>query len=152
MESGKVVSNCTAYNQLRESESILETTNNMLVAAEYLECSLSSKLNKKNNSSDILANALDIVRIRQLPLSLAQQVGRHDVLKSKFVFDGEHSLKYDKGHHNVVISIKGSLSQNKYLLWVTDEILNATYRAYYPAVLVVNGSDYIVKPYYASGF
>ena len=152
MESGKVVSNCNDYNKLRKSELILETTDNMIVSAEYLECSLQSKPYKENNYSELLDNILVVIRIRQLPLSIAQQADRQDVLKSMFTSDGEHSLKYDKDHHNVTISIIGSLSQNEYLLWVTDEILNATYSAYYPAVLVFTGSNYIVKPYYTSGF
>lgn len=152
MESGKTASNCTVYNQLRESEAILESTNNMLASAEYLECSLPLKLHEQKDYSELLANALNIVRIRQFPLSLAQQVERQDVLNSKFVFTGTNSLEYVEGHHNIVITVKGSLSQNEYLLWVTDEILNATYRAYYPALLVVNKSNYVVKPYYASGF
>lgn len=152
MESGKSTSNCTGYNKLRKSETIRESTDNMLVSAAYLECSLPLKLHKQNNYSELLANALNFVRIRQFPLSLAQQVERLDLLNSKFVLTGKNSLEYVKGHHNIVITVKGSLSPNEYLLWVTDEILNATYRAYYPAVLVVNKSNYVVKPYYASGF
>lgn len=152
IESGKVISNCTGYNKLRESEKILETTNNMLVSAEYLECSLSPNIQIRNNYSELLDKVLEVVRVRQFPLSLAQQVDRNAVLNTLFVSDKTYSLKYDKGHHNVAITIKGSFSKNEYLVWVTDEILNATYRAYYPAVLVVSGSNYAIEPFYESGF
>ena len=151
MESGKTASDCITYNQLRETELISESVDNMLISA-YLDCSVPIKLHNEHDYSALIANALNIVRIMDFPLSLAQHVGRQDLLNSKFVSTGNNSLEYAKEHHNILITVKGTLSQNEYLLWVSDEILNATYRAFYPAVLVVNKGGYLIKPYYLSGF
>ena len=151
-QSGRTASDCASYNQLRKSEHLAETVNNMIVASEYLDCSLSPNLIHLPSYKPLLVQINDQVRIRQFPLSLGQMVERNDKLKVLFMVKGNDTLSYEKETHNVQIAVKGMLTNQKYLLWVVDEILDATYRAYYPAVLSVDNGLFEIEPYYASGF
>ena len=151
-QSGRTATDCTSYNQIRKSEPLVETVNNMILASDYLECSLSPNLLHFPSYKSLLFQINEQVRIRQFPLSIGQMVGRNDKLKVLFMVDGKDSLTYEKENHNVKIVVKGMLSDQKYLIWVVDEILDATYRAYYPAILTVDNELFEIEPYYASGF
>lgn len=152
MQSGKVAEDCSSYNELRYSERPREDIKNKLVASEYLECSLASNPTPVKNSVEVLQQFNQQLRIRQFPLSLGPRVSRRDLLKLKFTYADNSSLIYVDGNHHVSIALKGEIAERRYLVWVTDEILDATYRSYYPAVVVRNGTDFKVEPYYASGF
>ena len=152
MESGKVASDCASYNKLRASERILETSINKLVSSEYLECSLTRGVEQTSNVDNFIELLMNSVRIRQFPLSLGPQINRKTLLKDKFDYNGKFSLEYENGQHHIRITYKGKISEGRHLFWVTDEILDATYRAYYPAVVVSSHNGFVVEPYYGGGF
>lgn len=151
-QSGHTASDCASYNHQRKSERLADTVYNRMIASEYLECSLSPSLRHLPSYTLLLIQVNEQVRVRQFPLSLAQMVDRNDKLKALFMVQGNDSLAYEKENHNVKIGVKGMLTDQKYLLWVVDEILDANYRAYYPAVLSVDNGKFEIEPYYASGF
>ena len=152
MASGKTVSDCNSFNELRNTESLLEDSMNMLASSEYLECSLVSNLEQVSSVEEFIHVLNKNLRIRQFPLSLGPQVDRKSLLNEKFNFDGKFSLKYEKDLHKISITYKGKISEGRHLVWVVDEILDATYRAYYPAVVVVSSDRFAVEPYYGGGF
>ncbi|MGX5175336.1 hypothetical protein ACUR5C_15055 [Aliikangiella sp. IMCC44653] len=151
-ESGAKVRTCEKYNSLRASQRISETTSNMIIAAEYLECSLMSDLKQVDRPTEVIAPIGKELRIRSIPTSLGPQVDRMAVLSDKFVFDGHDSFKFSEGNHNIVLTLKGQIKSGEYLFWVFDEILDATYRAFFPLIIEVDGNNIKARPFYLSGF
>lgn len=152
LESGEVVNNCNEYNKYRQYSRVKETINNQIAAGEYLECSLISTLETRSGYNIILKEMLSNIRVRQLPLSVGPRAGRKDKLNTLFSLSGEDSLLFEENDHHIRLRIKGLMSKDVYLVWVSDEILNATYRSYYPALMHVAGNKFKVSPYYQSGF
>lgn len=151
-ESGIKVSTCDKYNSLRETQRIAETTSNIMIASEYLECSLVPSLKPVQKSKDIILAVGKLLRIRSIPTSLGPRVDRKSVLGDKFIYDGNDSLVYSESEHNVTISLKGEVEPGSYLFWVVDEILDASYRAYYPVIIDLYDDEVKAKPFYHSGF
>ena len=150
--SGETANECVSYNSQRANEDIRDTINNMIIASEYLECSLSDSLKVVGNPEEIISQIYENVRIRSLPTSLGPSVPRNSLLSEKFELVLPNKIVFETKSHNVNISIKGVLSGNRYLIWVVDEILDATYRSYYPAILLIEGEQINVLPFYESGF
>ena len=151
-ESGAKVSTCDEYNSLRASQRIAETTSNMIIASEYLECSLVPDLKQVDRTIDVITAIGKDLQIRTIPTSLGPQVDRKAVLNDKFVFDGHDSFLFSEGNHNIVITLKGQIKPGEYLFWVVDEILDTTYRAYYPLIIEVDGNEIKAKPFFLGGF
>lgn len=154
-ENGQKVKNCADYNRLRATIFIKETVNNMMVQSEYLDCSLPSLTESIENTSTILDHIAKNMLIRSIPTSLGPSAERSDTL-AKAGFKAsltQPTIKYTKNDHNVVITLKGKISEDTYLIWVIDEILNSTYRSYYPAKIRIDSSGKITPlPYYNSGY
>ncbi|WP_462169720.1 hypothetical protein [Pseudoalteromonas xiamenensis] len=110
-ESGAIVSTCDEYNNLRASQRIAETTSNMIIASEYLECSQMPDLKRVDSPIDIITPISKGLRIRSIPTSLGPQVDRKAVFNDKFVFDGQDSLRFSKDEHSIVLTLKDKLSR-----------------------------------------
>lgn len=154
-EDGQIVDQCKDYNRLRDILLVKDSIDNMIVQSAYLDCSLPSLVNSVDNAPFILDIILNKMLVRSLPTSLGQSVEDDSTLAvSGFKISSENnSVEYIKEDHNIVIVLKGKLSGNTYLVWVYDELLNSTYRAYFPAVVEVSMDDDIhVRPYYKSGY
>lgn len=155
LENGGIVDNCTTYNKLRESFTIKESTVNSLISSEYLECSIKKGLANTENSASVLDAIKVSLRVRKLPLSIAQSVNRKDTFNDAgFNVDlKSNSLNYEMNNSNIVISLKGSLTESEYLIWIVDEVLDTTYRSYYPAIIKISKDGMVTaSPYYNSGF
>lgn len=167
LSNGTKVDNCTDYNVQRKALRIKEHVNNILFSSEYLECSLNKPLLPVDNPKATLALIAKKLKARQLPLSIGPSVDRKATLhtaglvvsttSNSLIFDKENKSNKDS-NRNLVIILKGKLSTNQYLVWVVDEILNATYRAYYPAIITITAGaaddddTVTAAPYYAGGF
>ena len=155
LENGEVVDNCTSYNKLRESFTIKESTVNSQISSEYLECSIKKELVDTENSASVLDAIKGNLRVRKLPLSIAQSVNRKDTFNDAgFNVDLKlNSLNYEMNNSNIVISLKGRLTESEYLIWIVDEVLDATYRSYYPAIIKIAKDGMVTaSPYYNSDF
>lgn len=155
LENGEIVDNCTSYNKLRESFTIKESTVNSQTSSEYLECSIKKELANTENPASVLDAIKVSLRVRKLPLSIAQSVNRKDTFNDAgFNVDlKSNSLNYEMNNSNIVISLKGRLTESEYLIWVVDEVLDATYRSYYPAIIKISKDGMVTaSPYYNSGF
>lgn len=154
-EDGQIVEQCEDYNRLRDSLLVKDSIDNMIVQSAYLDCSLSSLVNSVDSPPFVLDIILHKMPVRSIPTSLGQSVENDSTLAmSGFKVSLDHqSIEYTKEDHNIVIVLKGELSGNTYLVWGYDEILNATYRAYFPAVVEVSTDNKVqVRSYYKSGF
>lgn len=145
---------CAEYVLLRKNTEVLEHVNNKIIESEYLDCSLSKNLKLVSNSSLILKTMLNQVGTRSIPSSLGPSVSRTETFEDTGFRLNEDvtAIKLERPNRNFVISLKGELSKNTYLIWVVDEILDANYRSYYAAIFEVTGQSGKIKPYYASGF
>ena len=109
-------------------------------------------LKQVDRTIDVITAIGKDLQIRTIPTSLGPQVDRKAVLNDKFVFDGQDSFLFSEGNHNIVITLKGQIKPGEYLFWVVDEILDTTYRAYYPLIIEVDGNEIKAKPFYLGGF
>lgn len=154
-EDGQKVENCTDYNRLRETLFVEESVNNMVIQSEYLDCSLASLAGNIDNVSFILDSIAKNMLIRSIPTSLGPSTEDSDTLAMTGfkVSLAQQAVEYVEDDHNLVITLKGRISDDTYLIWVTDEILKSTYRAYYPAkIRIDNNGDVTPSPYYKSGY
>ncbi len=153
-EDGQVVENCVDYNRFRETLLVNETVANMIVLSEYLECSLPSVTGRVDEPS-ILDSIVKKMLIRSIPTSLGPATDDNDTLAMvgfKVLLD-QKAVEYVKDDHNVTITLKGRLSDDTYLIWVVDEVLKSTYRAYYPAKIKIGNKGLVTStPYYTSGY
>ncbi len=153
MDNGQKANNCNIYNKLRESHKVREGVNNDLISSEYLDCSITPDLKQVKNSPEILQAMYHKLRVRKLPTSFSQSVSRKDTFFDAGFTITPDSIAYQKEDRNFSITLKGKITDNKYLIWVVDEILNGTYRSYYPAIAEISDNDNInITPYYQSGY
>lgn len=154
-EDGQKVENCTDYNRLRETLFIKESVDNMIIQSEYLDCSLRSLTGNIDDVSFVLDSIAKNMLIRSIPTSLGPSTEDGDTLAvTGFkVSLTQQAVEYASDDHNLVITLKGRISDDTYLIWVTDEILKSTYRAYYPAKIRIDNKGNITPyPYYKSGY
>lgn len=91
--------------------------------------------------------------VSKLPLSISQSVTAKATFKSLNWKVDKKGLKieYSNDDMNIVISLERK-TKNGYLIFITDEILNGTYRSYFPAELIVDNNTISVRPIYKSGW
>ncbi|WP_417761424.1 hypothetical protein [Shewanella sp.] len=152
MASGASVKDCEHYNALRASENIAETTVNMMMASEYLQCSLTPTLTPVDEPAAVLQQIADQLRIRAIPTSVGRRAGENMVFSAMFNISEQGTLRFSEEQHIIDIRLKGQLDDHSYLLWVSDEILDRTYRAYFPVVVEHQGENFSARPFYASGY
>lgn len=154
-ENDQKVENCADYNRLRKTLFLKESVGNMIVQSEYLDCSLPSLKGGVDNALFILDSILKNMLIRSIPTSLGPSTEDGDTLAMAGfkVSLPQQAVEYVKGDHDLVINLKGKISDDTYLIWVVDEILKSTYRAYYPAKIKIDNNGHIEPlPYYKSGY
>ena len=142
-DNGVSVHNCEQY--LEQSAGLLETSPNFTARSHYLICD-ALKLSKKwpvdNNtalfdSALSLCSALDLSsfrhslhpRLQEDAATLAQLFG------SEAIADGNTCTFEGEGRNftlNAVLLVNEPAQPEKLWVWVTDEILDATYRSYTP--------------------
>jgi hypothetical protein len=135
---------------------LMETVNNSIVASEYLRCSLTNTRSIPANEASIVAKQLQALRLRQIPLSIAQLYGRLTVLSEAGFNPVNDKLLWSAEQHNVVVQVKAKASgfAKRYLIWVSDVIADGNYHAYYPAWIEISANSSTIKvlPVYQSGF
>jgi hypothetical protein len=151
LSDGSSASDCASYTQKRQTLRVAESPRAAVAAADYLDCSLAWGGLDTGEASALqpVANALAAADI---PTSLGPRVegrmtfvalgAKFDPALKALVFeeDGQHlSIRF--------VQRKG----NDFLVWVSDEILDAGYRAYFPVLLRWDGSKAAVSPWYPSG-
>lgn len=154
-EDGQKADNCADYNRLRENLLVKESVNNMIVQSEYLDCSLPSLTESIDDASIVLDSIAKNMLVRSIPTSLGPSVKRGDTLAMAGfkVSLTRLAVEYTKGDHNVGIVLKGKVSDDTYLIWVVDEILESSYRSYYPAKIEIDDEGNVESiPYYKSGY
>ena len=156
LANGQIVSNCMQYNNERSTSMIMETVNNSMLASEYLTCSLPNTSSIDANEADIVVKKLLKLRVRQIPLSIAQLYGRKTLLSEAGFDQVSNSLVWSGEQHSVVVQVKAKASNvsNRYLIWVSDVITDGNYHAYYPAWIETSPNSTTIKvvPVYKSGF
>ena len=150
--SGAQATTCKQYNLLKDKEDIKEGNRNMMIASEYLECSLPSSLKLVKNPKNIMSFIGKNLRIRDIPTSLGASVDDTTVIFDKLKFDGKNAFILNDKYYYINLILKGKISVHSYLFWVVDEVLEGTYRVYYPFIVKIEGKTVIAKPYYNSGF
>lgn len=156
MADGSKVSNCEDYQLARQTQLVEETVSNQILLSEYLHCSLAETMAIDVKDASSIAQQLMNLRVRQIPLSLAQQYGRKTIMVDADFQQSNEQLLWQDGYHKVSIQVKAKAydTQNRYLIWVSDVISDAQYHAYYPAwVDLPQDSDEITAmPIYQSGY
>jgi hypothetical protein len=142
-DNGVSVHNCEQY--LEQGVGLLETSPNFTARSHYLICD-ALKLSKKwpvdNNNAPFdsalsLCSALDLgsfrhslrPRLQEDTATLAQLFG------SEAIADGNTCTFEGEGRNfvlNAVLLVNEPAQPKKLWVWVTDEILDATYRTYTP--------------------
>lgn len=152
-QDGAKTSNCTDYNRIRATQGIASDTQNLGISSEYLDCSLAwGGVNIA--SSDNVEPIAKALRVRQFATSLNQRIESDSdtFVKLGATYNAaEHALKFLESDQYVNVTFKQKKGSS-YLVWFEEVIQIGTYRAFYPAIVVVDGSNIDVKPYYASGF
>lgn len=154
LENDQSVSNCIEYNLARATHRIKETVFDSLIASEYLSCSLLNTTALEPTNIAVIQQQLLQLRVRQLPWSIAQLFGRNTRLnEAGFMLQNDVLVWYQE-QHTVQVQLKAKHAdiQQRYLIWVLDEINDASYRAYYPAWVSIFPERIDVTPVYASGF
>ncbi|MCH1921270.1 hypothetical protein L9G15_17745 [Shewanella sp. A3A] len=152
MASGASVTDCEQYNALRATENLEETTVNMMIASEYLECSLTPAPQPVAQPQVVLQQIAEQLPIRAIPTSIGRRADKNMVLNAMFTLSDEGTLRFSEQQHIIDIRLKGQLSEHSYLLWISDEILDRTYRAYFPFVVEQTDDGFSARPFYASGY
>jgi hypothetical protein len=156
MSDNTTVNNCADYNIVRKSQNIFESSSNFLYASEYLECSLLIKgfsEIKSEEVASVLSSIFKNFKIVSIPSSKAQKLSDKDTFSSvggALLIEKKQITLSDK-EHNFLLSLKGKID-DKYLVWIVDEILVGTYRSYYPALLTIDGDKVTASPFYESGY
>ena len=159
-ENGEVAANCEEFNTLKQNYRVEETVNNQNLTVHYLPCSLDgdAKMNSGSFKVDVevLENIMTGLKVRQLPTSLSQTVTPEDTFKDAgFEIDTESNSLTLTGdpNRNFRLILKGQQNANAYTLWVFDEILDASYKSYYPVNVTLNDDGSIdTSPVYESGY
>ncbi len=153
MLDGRVTNNCEKYNSLRNEVGLLSTNRNRSVAGEYLECSYLLAKEDINNKREFLDKIYKNVNVSQLPLSLSNKVDKNSSFNNLGwkVSYKDGSIYYEQDDINIVIFLE-KVIEDGYLIFVIDEVLKGTYRAYFPANLIVKGTIFLVEPLYKSGY
>ncbi len=153
MADGRSVNNCTDYNSARDEVSLDESNDNMIVSAEYLVCAYDFSIGSLAQQDEIFDKLYADFDVSKLPLSISQSVTAKATFKSLNWKVDKKGLKieYSNDDINIVISLERK-TKNGYLIFITDEILNGTYRSYFPAELIVANNTISVRPIYKSGW
>lgn len=151
LSDGSAATDCASYTQKRNTLRVAETPRDALAAADYLECSLAWGGQDPGSTTSLQAVANALVAA-DIPTSLGPRAegrttfvalgARFDTTQKALIFDedGQHlSIRF--------IQRKGDV----FLAWVSDEILDAGYRAYFPVLLGWDGTRVSVSPWYPSG-
>lgn len=156
LSNGHEVSNCAEYNIARADHTIMETVNNNIIANEYLKCSLINTKLLVSNDANAVAAQLLALRVRQIPLSIAQLFERKATLREAGFIQQTDTVLWTAEHHNIVIQVKAKTKgpQSRYLVWVSDIISDGSYYAYYPVWIEILPESGLVQlvPVYQSGF
>ena len=151
LSDGSTVTDCASYTQKRQALRVAETPRDRVAAADYLDCSLVWGGQDPGPLTSLQAVANTLVAA-DIPTSLGPRVegqttfvalgARFDATQKALIFDedGQHlSIRF--------IQRKG----DAFLVWVSDEIGDAGYRAYFPVLLRWDGTRASVSPWYPSG-
>lgn len=156
LNNNKTVSNCVEYRAGRASYGVLEAVNNRMVANEYLPCSLTKTNPLGKDESFEIAQQLLRLRVRQLPLSVAQLYASQTLLREANFHQIENKLLWSQDQQNIEILVKArdAGSQIRYLIWVSDLIRDGNYHSHYPAWVEISAETerITVSPVYESGY
>lgn len=156
LSNNKTVSNCVEYRAGRASYGVLEAVNNRMVANEYLPCSLTTTNPLGKDEALGIAQQLLSLRVRQLPLSIAQLYASQTLLREANFHQIENKLLWSQDQQNIEILVKArdAGSQTRYLIWVSDVIRDGNYHSHYPAWVEISGKSerITVSPVYESGY
>lgn len=135
---------------------LAETVNNMMIANEYLSCSLANTAELAVDEANLIGQQLLTMRVRQIPLSIAQLYGRKASLSDAGFELKSDTLEWSGEQHGIIVQVKAKANDvdNRYLIWVSDLIADGNYYAYYPAWIDVSFAPTTIKvlPIYQSGF
>jgi hypothetical protein len=156
LDNNETVSNCLEYRLGRTIHGLSEGVNNRIVANEYLPCSLKGSKPLAEDEAYEVAQRLLSLRVRQLPLSIAQLYGSQTLLRDANFKQVENKLLWSQEQHNIEIHVKAIdlESKTRYLIWVSDVISDGNYHSYYPVWVdtSIETLDIKVSPVYESGY
>jgi hypothetical protein len=156
LDNNETVSNCLEYQLGRATHGLLEGVNNRIIAKEYLPCSLNGSKAIAEDEAYKVAQQLLSLRVRQLPLSIAQLYGSQTLLRDTNFQQVENKLLWSQEQHNIEIHVKAIdlESKTRYLIWVSDLITDGNYHSYYPAWVDTSKGALGIKvsPVYESGY
>lgn len=158
--NGDTAQNCEDFNKLRSESKIAEDVNNHIIMANYLHCTLDDEALNAAKPYQVEASVLDTIAnnlsVRQLPTSLSQTVAASDSFADAgFDINPDTSALVLSNDPDRIftVELKDQLSDNSYLIWVSDQIKSGTYKAFYAAKVILNEDGTVVaQPFYDSGF
>jgi hypothetical protein len=156
LANGEIVTNCADYNSVRSTHMIAKTVNNMMIASEYLPCSLANTAELAVDEANLIGQQLLTMRVRQIPLSIAQLYSRKTSLSDSGFELKNDTLEWYGEQHSIIVQVKAKANDvdNRYLIWISDLITDGNYYAYYPAWIDVTFAPTTIKvlPIYQSDF